>query len=88
MALIVARWMLALAGTYLAAGILFAAAFLTVGIARIDPAGRTAPWGFRILVAPGVVALWPLLARRWASGRAHPPDPEDAHRRAARGGRS
>jgi hypothetical protein len=61
----IATWILALVAAYLAAGVLFALAFLSRGIERIDPAAHGARWGFRCLIAPGVVALWPLLARRW-----------------------
>ena len=61
----IAAWILGLAAAYLAAGVLFALAFLSRGIGRIDPAARGARWGFRALIAPGVVALWPWLARRW-----------------------
>ncbi|HXU33450.1 MAG TPA: hypothetical protein VN851_23015 [Thermoanaerobaculia bacterium] len=61
----IALWILAFAAAYLAAGVLFALAFLVRGIERVDPAAHGARWGFRCLIAPGVVALWPLLARRW-----------------------
>jgi len=50
---------------YGAAGVAFAIAFVSVGIARVDPVARHAPLGFRLIVAPGAAALWPLLALRW-----------------------
>ncbi|MGE0638904.1 MAG: hypothetical protein AB7G12_03385 [Thermoanaerobaculia bacterium] len=53
------------------------------GIERIDPAARGASRGFRLIVLPGAVALWPLLLRRWVRG-APPPAESNAHRRAAR----
>jgi hypothetical protein len=57
---------------YGATGILFALAFLTFGIGRIDPGARGAGLGFRLMVFPGVVALWPLMLVRWISKeRAH-----------------
>jgi hypothetical protein len=46
-------------------GALFAIAFQWRGLARIDPAAAQGSLGFRVLVTPGVIALWPLLARRW-----------------------
>ncbi len=61
----IASWILTLVAAYLAAGVLFALAFLFRGIERVDPAAHGARWGFRCLIAPGVVAFWPLLARRW-----------------------
>jgi hypothetical protein len=50
---------------YTLAGLVFAAAFLTIGVARLDPAARTAGWAFRLMILPGCLALWPLLLNRW-----------------------
>ena len=47
------------------AGMVFAAAFVSRGIHRIDPVAEHAPLGFRLIVVPGVAALWPLLLVRW-----------------------
>jgi hypothetical protein len=80
----VARWLLVALGLYAALGLAFAVAFVVRGVGRIDPAARDASWGFRLVVLPGVVALWPLLARRWWSGASAPPVESNAHRRAAR----
>ncbi len=66
----VAAGALLVVAAYLALGLLFAIVFLTFGIGRVDHAARGAPWSFRALVAPGVVALWPVLLRLWLqSGR-------------------
>lgn len=51
--------------TYLALGLVFALAFALRGITVIDPATRRSSIGFRLLMIPGAVALWPLLLRRW-----------------------
>jgi hypothetical protein len=56
-------------GAYLAAGFLFAVAFQAVGLRRLDPAARGAGWVFRLLVTPGVIALWPVLLRRWRTAQ-------------------
>ncbi len=61
--------MIWLAGAYVAAGVLFAAAFVTWGVQRVDPAAKGAPLGFRLLIMPGCAALWPLLLRRWKRSR-------------------
>jgi len=61
----IARGILAVAGIYGGIGLLFGLAFVALGIQRIDPAARGTSWGFRLLVLPGVVALWPFLALRW-----------------------
>jgi hypothetical protein len=73
----------ALAG-YAALGLIFAPVFVTRGIGRLDPSAREASWAFRLLVLPGVVALWPCLLRRWLSGASAPPEEANAHRAAVR----
>ena len=81
----IAGALLAAVGVYAVLGLLFAIAFLLRGAARIDPQAEGGSWGFRLAILPGVVALWPLLARRWAKG-GPPPEERNAHRHAARGG--
>ena len=61
----IAHGALAVVGIYLAIGILVAVPFVASGVSRIDPAAKTVPWTFRILILPGTVALWPLMARLW-----------------------
>jgi hypothetical protein len=56
------------AAVYVAAGLLFALPFVLRGVSRIDPVASTGTWGFRLIILPGVVALWPLLALRWLRG--------------------
>jgi hypothetical protein len=68
---------------YLGLGALFAIAFHWRGAARIDALAGQGSLGFRILVTPGVIALWPLLALRWRRATGEPPEPHDAHRDAA-----
>ena len=50
---------------YAAAGTLFAAAFVTRGARRLDRNVEGTPWTFRLLIAPGAAALWPLLLSQW-----------------------
>ena len=45
-------------------GVLFAIPFLMFGISRIDSRANGAGLPFRLIVFPGVVALWPLLLQR------------------------
>lgn len=73
-----------LCATYLALGIAFGLPFIVVGVQRVDPAAADASWGFRLLILPGTVLLWPLLLCRWASGSVSPPVELNAHRRRAR----
>lgn len=65
-------------------GLLFAPAFLSRGVAAVDPMARGASWAFRLMILPGTVALWPLLLVRWTSGSTAPPVETTAHRRRAK----
>lgn len=75
--------MVNVAMVYVAIGLGFAIAFVIAGVGRIDPAAKGASLGFRLLIVPGVAALWPILLMRWARG-AQPPLEHTAHRDAAR----
>ncbi len=75
--------LLVLLGLYLALGVCFAVPFVMRGMNRIDPHAANGTWGFRLIIVPGVVFLWPLLARRWLLGATHPPEERNAHRYAA-----
>ena len=47
------------------AGIAFAGGFVIFGIHRVDPVAEHSTIGFRLIVIPGVAALWPLLLTQW-----------------------
>jgi len=79
----VAVALVGLVGAYFAVGLVFGVAFVTRGLARIDAGAHDASIGFRLIVLPGVVALWPLLAKRWWAGTGTPPVESNAHRRSA-----
>ena len=55
-------------GVYLLVGLLFSVPFLLRGAAAIDPDAAEGSLGFKALVFPGVVALWPLLIGPWRRG--------------------
>ena len=65
---------------YALAGLVFALVFLPRGALRVDPHLAGAPWTVRLLILPGVVVLWPVLARRWATGATAPVE-RNHHRR-------
>ena len=67
-------------GVYLSCGLIFAAPFVVFGVSRIDPHAAHGSWGFRFLILPGAMALWPLLLRRWIGGVRAPPEERTAHR--------
>jgi hypothetical protein len=50
---------------YLTSGLLFGVAFVAVGVSRLDAAARGTSIMFRVLILPGTMALWPLLAGQW-----------------------
>ena len=50
---------------YLLIGWLFGIAFVIRGVDRVDPVAQGAGIGFRLIILPGVAALWPLLLMRW-----------------------
>lgn len=49
---------------YAGIGAVVAAAFLLIGVDRIDPGARGS-YLFRVMLIPGVVGLWPLVICRW-----------------------
>ncbi|MEO7271506.1 MAG: hypothetical protein ABIX28_15535 [Vicinamibacterales bacterium] len=79
MPLAAARAVVSLIELYAVAGLLFALCFLPRAVTRVDPGTAAAPWTMRLLILPGVAALWPLLARRWLTG-VPPPVERTAHR--------
>lgn len=53
-------WMIA--GVYGAIGVVFALTMILGLIKRLDPIAFAAPWRVKLLLCPGLVALWPLAA--------------------------
>ncbi|MCK7612863.1 hypothetical protein [Roseibium sediminicola] len=49
---------------YLIAGAVVAAAFLVIGIDRVEPSARGS-YVFRPLLIPGICLIWPLVLYRW-----------------------
>ncbi len=78
-----AVWVVRALGLYALIGVVFALAFVSKGVGRIDPDAREGTRGFRLAILPGVAALWPLLLKRWWGGQTAPPVEHNAHRRAA-----
>ena len=70
-------------GLYLALGVVFAVAFVAAGARRLDPQAAKGSLGFKLLILPGAVLLWPILLRRWIGATGKPPEERNAHRDAA-----
>lgn len=68
---------------YLALGIAFSVPFVAFGLQRVDADAKGGTFGFRLIIIPGVVALWPLLLQRWVRGEGSAPAERNAHRVAA-----
>lgn len=60
-----AELFLAMLAGYAACGLAFGILFLLRGVTRIDSAARGTSIGFRLLILPGTVALWPVLLHKW-----------------------
>ncbi len=65
---------------YALLGVVFALAFVTIGVKRIDSRANGSGAAFRLLIFPGSVAFWPLLLYRWIAGKSEPPEERDPHR--------
>jgi hypothetical protein len=81
--LVIAEAVVGVFEAYVLAGVAFALMFLPRGVTRLDPRVAGAPKTLRLLILPGVVALWPLFAWRWTTG-AHQPIEDNPHRAKAR----
>ena len=77
-----AVWIVRLILLYLLIGLCFAVAFAARGAGRLDPVARHGTIGFRLLVIPGAMTLWPYLA--WRIARGVPSRERNAHRDLAR----
>lgn len=64
-----AAWFTRLLGLYLALGLAFAVPFAWRWVGKLDPVAASGTRGFRLLILPGAVALWPLLAARLLARR-------------------
>ena len=81
MSLELARWWVCAAYLYFALGIVLLPWWHFRGLRRIDAGAASGPWGFRILISPGLAALWPWLIARARNGNGHPRVEQNAHRR-------
>jgi hypothetical protein len=81
--LVIAQFVVGVVEAYAVVGVVFAFLFLVRGVTRLDPRVAGAPKTLRLLILPGIVALWPLFAWRWIAG-AHEPIEDNPHRAKAR----
>ena len=50
---------------YLVCGLVFAIAFITKGIYKIDAGSHGSAIGFRLIIIPGVMVFWVLFLKKW-----------------------
>ena len=60
-----AEILVAMLTLYTAAGVAFGIVFVARGVSRVDEHAAGTGLGFRVIIFPGVAALWPLLASQW-----------------------
>lgn len=65
---------------YLAMGVIIGTFLVSFGMARVDNETTGSGLGFRLIILPGAVALWPLMLRRMIRGGGEPPLQNDPHR--------
>lgn len=49
------------AAVYAGCGVIVAVLFLARWCQSFDPAAAEGSWGFRVLIVPGIIALWPVI---------------------------
>jgi hypothetical protein len=76
----IAVWWVRAFYAYVVAGLLLLPWWHARGLRRLDAAAAHGPWGFRLLVSPGLIALWPWMLRRAWRARGEPAIECTAHR--------
>jgi hypothetical protein len=64
-----ARLLLWVIFIYGCCGIVFAIAFQAKGINKVDEGAHGSSWGFRVIIIPGLIVLWPLLLKKWMKAK-------------------
>ena len=78
-----AVWIVRAIYLYVLTGVLLLPWWHLRGLRRLDEVAAEGPWGFRILISFGLVALWPVALRRMAHAHGHPLVEKNAHREAS-----
>jgi hypothetical protein len=71
---LIAETILLICLLYMVCGLVIGIPFVIRGVERIDPAACGTSIAFRLLILPGSIALWPVIATKWwkAAKRGHP----------------
>ncbi|MEM7610333.1 MAG: hypothetical protein AAF270_01560 [Pseudomonadota bacterium] len=81
MSIQLAQWVTTILALYSLAGLVVGLFFVALGVTRVDPAARGTGVGFRLLLLPGSVLLWPMLLLRWIKPKQLGALERNAHRR-------
>jgi len=65
--MVIAIFLLSTFAGYLIFGVVFAIAFVLLGIEKVDATAHGSTVGFRLIIIPGAILLWPVLLRKWLS---------------------
>lgn len=65
----IAQLLVSASGVYLLVGALVAVAFVYKGAGKIDSSAAAGSLGFRLVILPGCIALWPLVLTFWRRGQ-------------------
>jgi hypothetical protein len=65
MRMLIGETLLGLILIYLTCGLVFGVAFVAIGVGRLDEAAHGTSITFRLLILPGTIVFWPLLAAWW-----------------------
>jgi len=63
--MVIAIFLLSAFAAYLIFGVVFALAFVLFGVERVDATAHGSTPGFRLIIIPGAMLLWPILLRKW-----------------------
>jgi hypothetical protein len=65
----IVRVLMAALGLYGLVGVLLLVPFHRFAVPVIDQSASGASWGFKVVVSPGLVALWPVILWKWNTAR-------------------
>lgn len=80
MNLTLAVWVVYAIYLYVLIGLLLLPWWHLRGLRELDEVAATGPWGFRLLISFGLVALWPAMLRRARRAHGEPVPEHNPHR--------
>ncbi|CAN5727043.1 hypothetical protein BH10BAC3_BH10BAC3_05440 [soil metagenome] len=56
---------------YVLIGVVFTVLFIFRGLQKVDEGTHGSTLGFKLIIIPGCIALWPVLLRKWIKPTRH-----------------